>query len=47
MVRRDRQKVWEIGGENFTASRRNAKICSVGCKQDAYRRRKKEAKQNR
>jgi hypothetical protein len=47
MVRGDRQKVCEICGEKFTASRRNAKICSVGCKQDAYRQRKKEVKQNR
>jgi hypothetical protein len=47
MVRDDRQKVWEICGENFTASRRDAKTCSLGCKQEASRQRKKEGKLNR
>jgi hypothetical protein len=47
MVRGDRQEVCEICGEKFTASRRNAKTCSVGCKQKAYRQRKKEVRQNR
>jgi hypothetical protein len=47
MVRDDRQKVWEICGENFTASRRDTKTCSVGCKQEASRQRKKEVKQSR
>jgi hypothetical protein len=37
----------EICGEEFTASRRDAKTCSDGCKQKAYRQRKKEVKQNR
>jgi hypothetical protein len=46
MVRGDRQKVWEICGENFTASRRDTKTCSDRCKQKAYRRRKKEVSQN-
>jgi hypothetical protein len=46
MVRGDRQKVCEDCGEKFTASRRDAKTCSVGCKQEAYRQRK-EVKQNR
>jgi NAD-dependent dihydropyrimidine dehydrogenase PreA subunit len=32
-------------GEEFTASRRDAKICSDGCKQEAYRRREKEVRQ--
>jgi hypothetical protein len=43
----ERKKVCEICGEEFTASRRDAKTCSVGCKQKAYRQRKKEVKQNR
>jgi hypothetical protein len=47
MVRGDRQKVWEICGENFTASRRDAKICSLGCKQEASQQRKKEVNLNR
>jgi hypothetical protein len=32
MVRGDRQKVCQICGEKFTASRRDAKTCSLGCK---------------
>ena len=47
MGRGDRQKVCEVCGEGFFASRRDAKTCSDGCKQKAYRRRKKEVKQNR
>lgn len=47
MVRGDRQEVCEICGEKFTASRRDAKTCFVGCKQEASRQRKKEVKQNR
>ena len=43
----ERNKVCEVCGEAFTASRRDAKTCSVGCKQKAYRRRKKEVIQNR
>jgi len=42
----ERKKVCEVCGEAFSASRRDAKTCSVGCKQKAYRRRKKEAQQN-
>jgi hypothetical protein len=42
-----RKKVCEVCGEEFTASRRDAKTCSTGCKQKAYRRRKKEVKKNR
>ena len=44
MVRGDGQKVCQISGEKFTASRRDAKICSLGCKQKAYRQRKKKVK---
>jgi hypothetical protein len=40
------KKVCEVCGEEFTATRRDAKTCSDGCKQKAYRRRKKEAQQN-
>jgi len=47
MVRGDRQKVCQVCGETFTATRRDAKTCSVGCKQEASRQRKKEVKQNR
>jgi hypothetical protein len=43
----ERKKVCEVCGEEFTATRRDAKTCSVGCKQKAYRQRKKEVKQNR
>jgi endogenous inhibitor of DNA gyrase (YacG/DUF329 family) len=42
-----RKKVCEVCGEEFTATRRDAKTCSAGCKQKAYRQRKKEGKQNR
>jgi hypothetical protein len=41
-----RKKVCEVCGEEFTATRRDAKMCSDGCKQKAYRRRKKEVQQN-
>ena len=41
----ERKKVCEICGEEFTATRRDAKTCSEGCKQKAYRQRKKEAQQ--
>jgi hypothetical protein len=41
------EKVCEVCGERFTATRRDAKTCSDGCKQKAYRRRKKEVQQNR
>ena len=37
----------EICGEEFTASRRDAKTCSDGCKQKAYWQRRKEGKMNR
>lgn len=37
---RDREKVCEVCGEEFTASRRDAKTCSAACKQKAYRQRK-------
>ena len=47
IVRGDRQKVCEICGEKFTATRRDAKTCSDGCEQKAYRQRKKEVRQNR
>jgi hypothetical protein len=35
-----RKKVCEVCGKQFTATRRDAKTCSTGCKQRAYRRRK-------
>jgi hypothetical protein len=41
-----REKVCEICGEEFTATRRDARTCSDRCKQKAYRRRKKEVKQS-
>src|SRR5215211_7392919 len=41
-----RKKVCEVCGKEFTASRRDAKTCPGGaCKQQAYRRRRKEAQQ--
>jgi predicted nucleic acid-binding Zn ribbon protein len=46
MVRGDRQKVCEVCGEEFLATRRDTKTCSDGCKQKAYRQRKKEVQQN-
>ncbi len=42
-----RKKVCEVCGEEFTATRQDAKTCSAGCKQKAYRRRKREVDQNR
>ena len=42
----ERKKVCEVCGEEFTASRRDAKTCSDGCNQKAYRRRK-EVRQSR
>jgi hypothetical protein len=46
MVRGDGQKVCQICGWKFTASRRDAKTCPGGaCKQIAYRGRRKEAQQ--
>lgn len=37
-----REKVCEVCGESFTATRAHAKTCSPGCKQKAYRMRKKQ-----
>jgi len=42
----ERKKVCEVCGEEFTATRRDAKTCSPRCKQKAYRQRKKEVKEN-
>ena len=42
----ERRKVCEVCGEEFTATRRDTKTCSAGCKQKAYRRRKKEVQEN-
>jgi len=42
-----RKKICEVCGEEFTATRRDAKTCSDRCKQKAYRRRKKEVQDNR
>ena len=47
MVRGDGQKVCKITGEKFTASRRDAKTCSLGCNQEASQQRKKEVNLNR
>jgi hypothetical protein len=43
----ERKKACEVCGQQFTASRRDAKTCSEGCKQKAYRRRKKEVERKR
>ncbi len=43
----ERKKICEVCGKEFTATRQDAKTCSAGCKQNAYRRRKREVKQNR
>ncbi len=37
---RDREKVCEVCGEEFTAKRVDAKTCAPACKQKAYRRRR-------
>jgi hypothetical protein len=42
-----REKVCEVCGEEFAASRRDAKTCSRACKQEAYRRRMKEVERQR
>jgi predicted nucleic acid-binding Zn ribbon protein len=42
-----RSKVCEVCGEEYTATRRDSKTCSDGCRQMAYRRRRKEAQQDR
>jgi hypothetical protein len=44
---KERSKVCEVCGEEFTATRRDSKTCSDGCRQKAYRRRRKEAQQDR
>jgi len=43
----ERENVCEVCGEEFTATRGDAKTCSPSCKQKAYRRRKREVDQNR
>ena len=47
MVGGDGQKVCQISGEKFTASRRDAKTYSLGCNQEASQQRKKEENLNR
>jgi hypothetical protein len=42
----ERKKVCEACGEEFTASRRDQKTCSDGCRQKAYRRRNKESRRH-
>jgi hypothetical protein len=42
----ERKKVCEVCGKEFTATRRDAKTCSDGCKQKSYRQRQKEAQHN-
>jgi hypothetical protein len=42
----ERKKICEVCSKEFTATRRDAKTCSDGCKQKAYRRRKKEVQQD-
>jgi len=41
----EREKVCEVCGREFTATRKDAKTCSKGCKQKAYRQRQREARQ--
>jgi hypothetical protein len=43
----ERSKVCEVCGREFTKTRRDTKTCSDGCRQKAYRRRRKEAQQDR
>jgi hypothetical protein len=43
----EREKVCEVCGEVFNATRRDAKTCSAGCKQKSYRQRKKEVNRER
>ena len=43
----ERKKACEVCGDEFTATRRDSKTCSDGCRQKAYRRRRKEAQQDR
>jgi hypothetical protein len=38
----ERKKICEVCGKEFTATRRDQKTCSSGCRQKAYRRRNKE-----
>jgi len=42
----EREKVCEVCGREFTATRKDAKTCSPGCKQKAYRQRQREARQD-
>jgi hypothetical protein len=42
-----RKKICEVCDEEFTATRLDAKTCSDGCRQKAYRRRTREVQQNR
>jgi hypothetical protein len=43
----ERRRICGVCGEEFTATRRDSKTCSDGCRQKAYRRRRKEAQQDR
>jgi predicted nucleic acid-binding Zn ribbon protein len=43
---KEREKVCEVCGKGFTATRKDAKTCSPSCKQKAYRQRKSETKQD-
>ncbi len=43
----EREKVCEVCGQGFTATRKDAKTCSGKCKQVAYRRRKREVDKDR
>lgn len=42
----ERKKICKVCGGEFTAARKDAKTCSAGCKQKAYRQRNKETTQN-
>lgn len=42
----EREKVCEVCGKEFTATRKDAKTCSRGCKQKAYRQRQREARED-
>jgi len=43
----ERERVCEVCGKEFTATRRDAQTCSAACKQKAYRQRKKEVRESR
>jgi hypothetical protein len=42
-----REKVCEVCGEEFTATRSDSKTCKPACRQKAYRQRKREVREGR